>query len=119
MVGRMSVWSVNIVFSGPNGAIPGPTMPSQVCVMSSWKSPWFQLLDKAACRVECRGAGRVARRGEQEIVGVGEQDEVGGSRRVLGNHVQQVLFCLVGERLRHLICIPVRPVDCIEAEQPG
>src|SRR5438874_218430 len=41
IVGRTFVWSVHVVESTPLLSTPGPTIPSQVLPISSWKSPWF------------------------------------------------------------------------------
>jgi hypothetical protein len=36
------VWSLKMLATRPCESTPGPTRPSHVFVMSSWKSPWFQ-----------------------------------------------------------------------------
>ena len=41
MVGRTSVWSVHTSPVTPSCRMPGPTMPSQVTMMSDCTSPWF------------------------------------------------------------------------------
>ena len=78
------------------------------------------VFDKAA--LEVGRIGRVAQRhlrpGREEIVGIGEQNEIGRALRIAGDgdHVQQILLGLIGERLRHLIGAAVRPVDDIEPQ---
>src|SRR5215469_13639074 len=79
--------------------MPGPAIPSQVLVISRWKSPWFHANPAPSCEQAESGTQCVVFLDADRIVWIGKQNEIGGSLRVSRDHVQERLLLLIGDRL--------------------